>query len=563
MTIDREFSRDESGDPLGQMIRAAMAQPSPPEVRNRVIETAAALNGSSPALLRRTRRRSWLLVASVTAAVSAASVLGILLLPSATVGWEDVTKAVTSQPWIRATLTRNGKQDTFWLSPERQIWAFRAGNNWCIFLDGRQRARYEYREGGKQIEKTPVGEEDAQLISPIDYLSQGLWAFGTEKVLSQERREVTEGGRKWIEFDLVFARGEMKAGMLRVNPETRLPVYLQFRSPTDTTKSLQYDFDYPTSGPSDVYALGVPAGTRIDDRMPSNEVFRVLDGIAAGRAQIGNFRLVVAASPTNPSLIVWRKGDRWRIDLCVPERWPDLNHRDARPPDGQGWGDPIAEQLKLCWLGPLYICDGRTVYENANPVELLQKRQPGTQGAKPIVWQPAPYTAPQDLLSGKGLGHLNGAPHVKIASLVYPDLSPIPGWGFEFDPKPADAPGCVLIKRSARLAMAEPTVGHEWYYIDPAQGYVLVRAEFFSLPADAPADPKAAPARRTIRLEGFQQSPQGFSYPKVIHDTLPPMLALNQKGEPRTLYSTCTVHYHFDFDAALPDSLFVVEAATK
>lgn len=109
--------------------------------------------------------------------------------------------------------------------------------------------------------------------------------------------------------------------------------------------------------------------------------------------------------------------------------------------------------------------------------------------------------------------------------------------------------GCSYpIKRSAQLATKEPTVGHEWYYLDPTKGYAVVRAELFNLPAGAPADPKADSGRQTIRLEDFQQSPQGFWYPKVIHDTARRM---------------SSVHYHFDFSVALPDWLFVVDEASK
>ena len=156
---------------------------------------------------------------------------------------------------------------------------------------------------------------------------------------------------------------------------------------------------------------------------------------------------------------------------------------------------------------------------------------------------------------------MDGAGNVKIVSLVYPDLSPRPAFGFEFDPHPADAPGCVLIKRSAQLAMKEPTVGHEWYYIDPAKGYAVVRAELFNLRASTPADPKAAPVRQSIRLEDFQQSPQGFWYPKVIHNTTPSWHGPGQTAGEQVSYDHSTVHYRLDVGVALPDSLFVIDGA--
>lgn len=558
MNTTHKSPHDESDEALDRVICAATVQPPPLDVKNRVIEVAAAFASGHHARMRPATRRSWLILASAAAAISAACLIAFLLLPSASVGWADVSAAVKSQKWIRATVTWSGKQSSMWLSPERQVWAFRT-DNWFIFSDGRQRAKYEYRTRDKQIAKMPLGEEDERRVLPVDYLSQGPWLFGTERVVSQKRREVTEAGKKWIEFEMVFWRGDMKLGTLRVDPETRLPVYLLLRSPTDSTKSMKYDFDYPADGPADIYALGVPAGITVDDRMPSEESLRVLRAIAASRARIGDFRLVVAASPGRGSYIVWRKGDRWRIDICVPQNQTNRANGTAKPPDGRGWGDPFAEQLSLCWLGPLYICDGRTAYKNADPRALHEEPRPGAQGAKPITWQRAPHAAPRDLLSGEGLGHMDGAGNVKIVSLVYPDLSPKPGFGFEYDAHPADSPGCVLIKSSASLPGT--TTGHEWYYIDPAKGYAVVRAEFFRLPANATADPKATSERQSIRMEDFQQSPQGFWYPKVIHQTTPSWHGPGQTAGAQVSYNHSTVHYHFDFGVALPDSLFVIDGA--
>ena len=116
-------------------------------------------------------------------------------------------------------------------------------------------------------------------------------------------------------------------------------------------------------------------------------------------------------------------------------------------------------------MGPNSICDGRAVYKNAT--SLLSPL--------PADWKPAPgWVTPRSLLAGEGLGYVGGdAANVDFAALVYPDLTPFYGWGFEFDPKPADAPGCVLIKRSAEFGGGG--TGNEWYYIDPAKGCAVVR----------------------------------------------------------------------------------------
>jgi len=475
----------------------------------------------------------------------------------------EPAKAVPSQPWIRITPAGNDKSPTMWLSPERQVWALHA-NNRAVFIDGRERARYEYRARSKRIEKTALTEQDARLVAPVDYVSQGLWLFGTERVVSQQRREVREPGKNWIDFDLVFWRGDLNLGTLRVDPETRLPVSLVFRSRTDAKRSMSYDCTYPGTGPADIYALGVPPETKIDDRTPPKETLRVLDAIAASRARIGDFRLVVAElkagqnrAPDN--FIVWRKGDRWRIDRCGSE---NQSGRTAKPPDGRGWGDPFLEKLKLSWQGPLYLCDGRTVHQNANMWRLRSDApEAGTK------WQRTEDTEPQYLLSGDRAGT-----QYRIASLVYPDLTWFLGSGFEFDPRPpAPAmPGCVLIKCSAEMNTREPMVAHEWYYLDPTKGYAVVRKELFELPVNAPADPITTPGRRTVRLEDYQLSPQGFWYPGTVlrsnvdlDDTPERGPGANQKDGPGVRYHSSITHYHFDFNVPLPDSLFVMDEASK
>ena len=551
MNANREPMHDGSDAALDRMIRAATAQPSPLDIKDRVIERATAFTPGSRARRWPATVRPWFLAASATVTVAAVCVIALLVMPSSSIGWGDVTKAVKSQQWIRATTTWDGRQSTTWLSPERQVWAFRKDNDWFIFMDGRQQAKYEYRTSQKQVAKMAMREEDKRLVSPTDYLSQGPWLFGTEKVVSQTRREVKEAGKKWIEFDLVFWRGDMSLGTLRVDPETRLPVYLLLRSRTDGTKSVRSDFTYPAEGPTDIYALGVPADKRIDDRMPSQEAMRVLDAVTASRARIGDFRLIATATSGRGlliphSLIVWRKGDRWRIDWCEPEAQPGAA---VKPPDGLGWGDPSIEKLKLSWLGPLYLCDGQKVYENTSLSEAISRRRfEDPQPPKPVAWR-AVKIAPQDLLSGNNMtGALGGrARNARFASLLYPDLSPLPGCGFEFDSRLGAVPGCVLIKRSASIAAEKPEVGHEWYYLDPTKGYAVVQVELFNLPTNAVVDPKSNKERQTIHLEDFKKSPQGFWYAGVIRDTS----------------RRSTAHYHFDFGAALPDGLFAVDDTSK
>ncbi len=545
---------------------------SRPSLSDRVIEALGESSCQEPTPRRTThpqsvrmplRRRSAALAAGTVLMSAVCLFVLAALVPSQSFGWADVAAAVRSQRWIRATVDIDERTSTMWLSPERQIWAFDLGQS-RYFYDGQERAKYEYNSGDQQITKVSLGEQDAEMVLPLGALSQdasalGPWLFGTEKIVHQRRQEIVDGGQQWVEFHLVLWRGDMNHATLRVDPKTRLPVYLLHYAPHDTAASYKWMFDYPDDGPTDIYALGVPPGTSIENRMPSELAVHVLDGMAASRALLGDYRLLVGRAPGYPYAVVARKGDRWRVDYCWPQGAVDPL---ATPPAGLDWGAWYEKRLHLCHQSPQYICNGETVWENANLLD--------TETAP--KWKASEHVAPQDMNSGDGLGSLPAAPYVNLAGLLFPNLWPRSGWEFELEPNLTDASEGVLVKRSARLASAEPLVGHEWYYVDPEKGYAVVRAELFTLPPDAPADPTATRLRQTLRMEDFRQSPGGGWYCTVVRDTRVAENGARAPSEPQfggereadqhpdaaRKFKT-TVRYHFEFNAELPDSIFEIE----
>ncbi len=496
-------------------------------------------------------KRRWRLVAAsvvTVATVAGAVLIALLVVPSPSVGWADVTKAIQSQQWIRGTLTDSGDRSNIWLSPERQIWARRGGRSFQ-FVDGRERAKYEYFGGA--IFKRPLGEEDAGRVLPMDALSQdedaiGPWLFGSVKIVDQERREVMEGGKKWIEFHMVLFPGKANQATLRVDPETRLPVYLFVTSPDDASQSHKWEFDYPEDGPTDIYALGVPREAKLVDRMPSDEAQRLFDAMAASRSMIGDFRLMVAEDEEDRIFIVSRKGDRWRVDVCG-----GLDPRE--PAVDQAVSDWFAELLKRANSIPLYICDGKTVYRNPSL---------GRSAEKDVRWRRVGrYVAPQDLMSVAWLScrGLAFAPYVKLWELVYPDLTPDGDATFELDRRPSDAPGYVLTKRSCK--MSDLSVWHEWCYVDPAKGHAVVKAELFYVPADTPPDPESCTEHWSMRMEDFRQTTNGLWYPTVLRNTGFIVEHEDEMAGRKPTPRTTTVYYHMDLDADLPDSLFTIDDA--
>lgn len=536
-----EMQLEELGAALRQ--RPSVAGRVLSQVRNLPSQDQVTLPQPAPRI---TRRRLFATAASIAVAIAAA----VLVLPTfPSVSWAQVADALRAKTWIRGQITyANGNKGTLWISPERRIWAQNIDPS-VSYFDGKEQVKYEYRGGDGPITKLPLGEEDAQRVLPLDAValdqdSIGPWLFGSEKIVKQERREVKEGGASWIEFHLTMARGEMNQAVLRVDPKTKLPAYVLFTSPHNKEKVTKFEFDYPAEGPADIYAAGVKPEIAIVDRMPSKLALKVLREMAASRAKIGDFRLIVGhtmhhvgATEVCPGSVVSRKGDRWRVDRCAPP----VKARPEQPAAGEDWGEWAEGQLATSQVAPLFVFDGKTIWENSN---FAPDDKPN--------WAVADHVTPQDLMSGEGLGVLRRAYYAKFASLLYPDLTPKQGWTFEVIEAPAEAPGCILVKRSASLATAVPTDGHEWYYVDPAFGHAVVRAELFSAAAGVPATPESALSRQSLQLENFQMSPDKWWYCTLVRNTKFPRPGM---GRPNLV----TARYSFDFKAALPDSLFSVD----
>lgn len=219
------------------------------------------------------------------------------------------------------------------------------------------------------------------------------------------------------------------------------------------------------------------------------------------------------------------------------KRWPSTPVEESQNVT-QWW----AEQLGTPERTPLYICDGKSVWYN-------RATQPG---AKPM-WERSSSVAPVDLMSGEGLGNLAGAAGVKFPLLLYPDLSRKSGWEFEFDAAPKDNPGLVVVMRSARLATTEPKVGHEWYYIDPARGHAVVKAELFTVSVDQPVDPETANVRQTLTMKDLNVSTKGVWSARSVETRQP---ITQGPGQAVTGHVDSVTRYSLIFDPTLDEDLF-------
>ena len=186
-------------------------------------------------------------------------------------------------------------------------------------------------------------------------------------------------------------------------------------------------------------------------------------------------------------------------------------------------------------------------------------------GARPL-WKVSPHIGPQDLMSGEGLGNLPLCPNVKIASLLFPDLSPKRGWGFEFD-------------RGRRMPPATfcSSVPHDWLRRNPwlgTNGITSIRRSItrwcvpsYSTCRPNPQRPERDPtADRRSGWKIFSRRSRAFGISPSFTTPCPAAMrsrpVRTMAGVPyqkaRSFEVKKTSRYHFDFAPYLPDSLFTV-----
>jgi hypothetical protein len=465
-------------------------------------------------------RRTWLKY--VVGGVAAASVIiaaSSLLRPPDL--WAQVVEVMGAQPWIHgASQDSQGQTQEFWLSVPRRIYALRHGRS-AIYSDYRTGVQDSYIADQRLLVRMALSDKGPfqRLATFYTTTIQGEPkpgdVFGKGRVQKQTQRTVRDGGRPWIEFEWTLASSPQEpsqVAVMRVDPETKLPVFLLI--PRGAAQPLRFDFDFPKAGPTDAYALGVPRDARVEDRLPSPEGEHALQAGQAGRKDLDNYFAIVYGTDSSfdPSQItrvhlVWRKGDKWRLEYCKPGgggRFPKLAPAGV---DLSAWWQA---QLANLVCVPDLVCDGRQI--NSGPL--------GDWKRFALV---RPDQDHAEIARAYGQGKM-------IEIEAYPQIAPTGRFTVEKGSTKTlfEADGPVGLRRKV--------------WLDPTHGFVAVR--YKSDFVDAPFE-----VARVSEFSDFRQTPRGVWYPSTLRVKSFPKPGARQLPDE-------VEHYLVDFNTELPESLF-------
>jgi hypothetical protein len=378
--------------------------------------------------------------------------------------------------------------------------------------------------------------ESPERRSPdVDFYQQLLGPKGPTKspvpgmdIVAQSRRDVTEGGRAWVEIEVtlkVIAGDRQQRMRFRVDPATKLPHSVVFESREGQGMTL---FDYPDRGPADIYDLDAPRTAKVVDRVPADDLDRVLAGLKAGRVRFDDYRSIMDWGDGMNVKRMWRKGRKWRAETILPAAGgPSEFPRDA----DATWWKKHQDDFEFMVQA---ICDGERIYyyqAEGNPfardakspirmkLSMTQEVNPSDDPfmpwpdffpehiSHPNVWQP---THDREILLD---AHSNDGPPRTIRLRVRDTRASDPG---------------------------RPDLYKLW--ISPTFSYLAVRSET-GVFESGPSPMKLAYVDTRV-LEGLMQAPSGAWYPTRVR-------------RKTTQFPTEQVWtFHLDFEVPIPEELF-------
>jgi hypothetical protein len=507
-----------------------------------------------PAQPTRARRRGlqWL----AAAAVLAATALGLFSLPGRQAdAWAQVVQAMQEKPWIHLVGGGlNGVPDEAWFSPRNEIVAgaydHGPAEHAVEYHDLKTAIYFKYIPEEKTIYRLPepggLKKFHTDQVALMRKLIRGEIAIGPLfpeiEMTGPKTREIKEDGATWTAYEWTprqpgrLEHSTAKTRLL-VDPQTKLPRYWDVEWLGGEKR--RREFHYPDSGPADILAMGVPADSKRVDRVPDDDLERLLNGMATGRNRFDDYQGFTWYGDDSNGWRIFRKGRKWRVEKAIVKIFDPATFRFPADADLTWWR--AHEQDHHFELQA--VCDGRTIWYYRYPPQRLG---PG----KSYVLQ-KPSSVMSDKVYGSGDDPMMPWPHLLPEQIGHPQVF-LPGAERTFlvDPKPADGPPNTirLTVRDTNIdGPAPPDLFRFW--IDPEKNYLVLRAE-------TAVSSNGGGPRRTVDhievniLEDFARSPSGFWYPTRVRRQTP----VNDFNKVES--GDAVTRFALDFKAPLPDELF-------
>ena len=309
----------------------------------------------------RSRWRRSVLVASLAAPIAIAATLVFLFFFTGTavrLTLADVQAEVERQAWVHIAYDAGQFKESWTNLRTGETYTTRNDGS-VVYVNDQTNTRLSYwKMSGVIRQDTPrryaPGKSPPpwtprtaweQIVAPLEHA-----VAGTERDQSSPPPVVSAQdslkGRPAVRFDSYstdslgnrFLYAQLwadRATHLPVRIKTRLQLGEREKSGKEWSTG---DYDFPATGPADLFALGVPAGTPIHNELTPASVQPVLDAVnLAHDGFLKNYRAIIwtmragSPEPIDGLDIIWRDGEKLRQDHHLPAFEVQRNHSPPLP----------------------------------------------------------------------------------------------------------------------------------------------------------------------------------------------------------------------------------------
>jgi hypothetical protein len=484
--------------------------------------------------------RSRLLVALMSTAALVTFLFGLQFLPTAN-ALEKIATALTNVQCIKATTVIDNKVTERWLVPSTGQTALRDDQKIEI-ADNTAATLTTYDLRTKELIRSllPEGRNSAMLVELVESLAatgRGDAPKTIRGMVLQSARIDSTGVHRVLHLELLSQDGAMSgSAKITLQDNSDLPVHgvVNF-SRGEMAQQIETTWEYPANGPIDVFALGVPQGTALIDRIPTPAVKQLVADIYKGRLEFDDYRAVVFATKSETlhgvdafeASLVSKKANRLAI-LRNTDRLKEFEGRNA--------SDVAAELLKnpnsIKWQ-PATLIHGQNVYRFSMEIaddpgvkETLSYHVSRKPNSPEFFYSPSSIRVP----------NLVGRPATGVG---------LPSMGASIVSNQTDGPeGCIQLRTvsttqgaSGKLEHEDSSVGHlttNDYWIDTTKEALVI--EYRTERDDGSIS--------TFELSELTRSPDGHWYPKIATHI------------DSVTSQTTDYRYFVEFSKPLPDTMF-------
>ena len=332
---------------LEQKLRAIRLRASP-ELDARVKELGKRLRPHSRQQTEPTgRRRRFLRLGKLAAAAAAALVVGFVawrivsdneVMPSAYAELMQAVENTKAAEWVHIRMDVDGQQAEVWVSfkPNR---LFTKEGQRAEVVDFQAGRRWKYDPEARTITILEMVNEEDPFAGAESYLDLMLGWFERAKheegVSLVKGEEIIEGKKYTIFTVRVEAEAVSGQGRVIIDPELNRVARMEgFVESEGMTEPQVIDFEYPKTGPADIYALGVPRDAEIANRVPGWNVPRIKNAIARAEKQFAKSYYGIIAEVVTRSdgtlrldqtavTAVYKRDGNFRVERYFPG-WEDV-----------------------------------------------------------------------------------------------------------------------------------------------------------------------------------------------------------------------------------------------